>query len=247
MTEDSRDTLLPLPEHVAIIMDGNGRWAKSQGLERVDGHRVGAGSVRAVLEESRRLGIRYVTLYAFSTENWKRPEEEVVALMSLFIKHLEQELPLFLENDIRLRAIGDLERLPSEVRISLQDKIERTKHCESLDLLLAVSYGSRNELTRAFRSLSKRIEQGKLSASELTEEMITDSLDTAGIPDPDLLIRTSSEFRISNFLLWQLAYSEIVVTDVHWPDFREEELNNCIDRYRRRKRRFGGLEEVEHV
>ncbi|MCB0331970.1 MAG: isoprenyl transferase [Bdellovibrionales bacterium] len=243
MGQRFEEDLLPTPQHVAIIMDGNGRWAKAQGLPRVDGHRKGAESVRAVLEEARRLGIRYITLYAFSTENWNRPKDEVAALMSLFIKYLESELPLFLENDIRLRAIGDLSRLPEEVFRSLHDKIEKTSHCASLDLLLAVSYGGRDEIVRACRSLVQQCKEKGLSLEDITEASMSRALDTRDIPDPDLLIRTSNEFRISNFLLWQLAYSEIVVTETHWPDFREEQLRACIDQYRQRDRRFGKVGE----
>ena len=200
-----------LPRHMAIIMDGNGRWARKRFLPRIEGHRNGAKTVRMVVEEARRVGIRYLTLFAFSTENWRRPEEEVGGLMHLFVQHLESELELLLKNDIRLRAMGNLERLPVAVRELLQRNEERTKHLTGMDLILAVSYGGRDELVQGMRSIGKRIQSGELSPNDVTEELISQSLYLPDVPDPDLLIRTSDENRISNFLLWQLAYSEIVV------------------------------------
>jgi len=228
-----------LPRHVAIIMDGNGRWAKKRFLPRLEGHRNGAKTVRMVVEEARRLGIRHVTLFAFSTENWRRPEEEVGGLMHLFVQHLESELELLLKNDIRLRAMGNLAKLPAPVRDLLQRNEERTKHLTGMDLILAVSYGGRDELVQGFRKLGKAIQSGELSPESITEEVVSSSLYLPDVPDPDLLIRTSDETRISNFLLWQLAYAEIVVSPQLWPDFSRDELYRCLHVFAGRNRRFG--------
>lgn len=232
-----------VPKHVAIIMDGNGRWAKKRFLPRVEGHRNGAKSVRAVVEESRKLGIRYLTLFAFSTENWKRPTDEVGGLMSLFVRHLESELDILLKNGVRLRAMGDLSRLPAGVRELLQRNEEATKHLTGMDLILAVSYGGRDEIVGAARKLGARIQKGELSPEEITEELFGRSLYLPDVPDPDLLIRTSEETRISNFLLWQLAYAEIVVSPVLWPDFTSDEYHRCLHVYAGRNRRFGRTQE----
>jgi undecaprenyl diphosphate synthase len=232
-----------LPRHMAIIMDGNGRWAKRRFLPRLEGHRNGAKTVRMVVEEARSLGIRHVTLFAFSTENWRRPEEEVGGLMHLFVQHLESELELLLKNDIRLRAMGNLSRLPAPVRELLRKNEERTKDLTGMDLILAVSYGGRDELVQGFRKLGKAIQSGELEPEAITEELISGSLYLPDVPDPDLLIRTSDETRISNFLLWQLAYSEIVVSPQLWPDFSRDELYRCLHVFAGRSRRFGLTQE----
>ncbi len=228
-----------VPRHVAIIMDGNGRWARGRFLPRVEGHRAGAKSVRMIVEECRRLGIRYLTLFAFSTENWNRPQEEVTGLMKLFVAYLESELELLLKNGVRLRAIGSLDRLPPSVREILRRNEERTKDLDGLDLILAVSYGGREEILHAARVLAQRTRDGELDPANISEADLAGALYAPDVPDPDLLIRTSDEYRISNFLLWQLAYSEIVVTPVLWPDFSKDEFHRCLEEFRGRERRFG--------
>ncbi|MCB0330818.1 MAG: di-trans,poly-cis-decaprenylcistransferase [Bdellovibrionales bacterium] len=230
---------IALPKHVAVIMDGNGRWAIQQGKPRVAGHEAGVHSVRRVLEESRRLGIEFVTLYAFSSENWNRPEQEVDALMGLFAEYLVRERQTFLDQDIRLRAIGDRARLPDTVQKRLEQLERDTGHCKSMTLILAVSYGGRDEILRASKKFALAVHEGRLNPADLDDAGFEQFLDTAGIPDPDLLIRTSGEFRISNFLLWQLAYTEIVVTGTLWPDFSREEYHRCLVEYLQRDRRFG--------
>jgi undecaprenyl diphosphate synthase len=220
-------------------MDGNGRWARKRFLPRIEGHRNGAKTVRMVVEEARRLGIRYLTLFAFSTENWRRPEEEVGGLMHLFVQHLESELELLLKNDIRLRAMGNLTRLPAPVRELLQRNEERTKNLTGMDLIIAVSYGGRDELVQAMRAIGGRIQRGEIGPESVSEETITQSLYLPDVPDPDLLIRTSDETRISNFLLWQLAYAEIVVSPQLWPEFSRDELYRCLHVFAGRNRRFG--------
>lgn len=232
-----------LPRHLAVIMDGNGRWAKKRFLPRLEGHRNGAKTVRMVVEEARRLGIRHLTLFAFSTENWRRPEEEVGGLMHLFVQHLESELELLLRNDIRLRAMGNLSRLPGPVRDLLTRNEERTKNLTGMDLILAVSYGGRDELVQGFRKLGRAIQSGDLDPEMITEESISGSLYLPDVPDPDLLIRTSDETRISNFLLWQLAYAEIVVSPQLWPDFSRDEFYRCLHVFAGRNRRFGLTQE----
>lgn len=235
----SHAALSPLPRHVAIIMDGNGRWAQTRRLPRVEGHRSGAKVVHMVVEECRRLGIRHLTLFAFSTENWNRPGAEVSSLMSLFRQYLDSELDKLLKNDIRLRAIGDIKRLPDFVRESLTRNEERTRHLTGMELILAVSYGGREEIASSMRRLAEQVQAGSLQPSEINEEMISRNLYAPDVPDPDLLIRTSDESRISNFLLWQLAYSEIVVSPVLWPDFSKEEFVRCLNVFASRDRRFG--------
>lgn len=232
-----------IPKHVAIIMDGNGRWAKSRFMPRAEGHRNGAKAVRKIVEESRRSGIQYLTLFAFSTENWHRPEDEVGALMKLFLQYLESEVSLLLKNDIRLRSIGDLTRLPAAVRESLQRCEEKTLECKSMQLIIAISYGSRHEITSAVKAIAQDVADNKISPEQITEATVNQYLYTNDIPDPDLLIRTSDEFRISNFLLWQLAYSEIIVTPVLWPDFDEKQFQLCLEEFGQRRRRFGLTEE----
>ena len=230
---------LPLPTHVAIIMDGNGRWAKKRSWRRIQGHEQGAETVRVIVRASREAGIRVLTLYAFSTENWQRPEKEVKVLMHLLKKFLKAEEKELLENNIRLDAIGQIHRLPEDV-VDVLDRVRRrTAANEGMRLNLALSYGARSEIVRMVRRLAEKIRDGKLTPEDIDETALSDHLYTAGLPDPDVLIRTSGEMRISNFLLWQIAYSEIFVTDTLWPDFTKEEYLSILDAYRRRERRFG--------
>jgi undecaprenyl diphosphate synthase len=239
----AKPDLKVIPRHIAIIMDGNGRWARKRFLPRVEGHRNGAKSVRMVVEEARRLGVRHLTLFAFSTENWRRPEDEVGGLMRLFVNYLESELDLLLRNGIRLRAMGDISRLPESVRDLLQRNEEKTKHLDGMDLILAVSYGGRDELVQAVRKIGRGIKAGTLDPETITEEVFSRYLYLPDVPDPELLIRTSDENRISNFLLWQLAYAEIVVTPVLWPDFTSDEFYRCLHVFAGRNRRFGRTQE----
>lgn len=228
-----------LPRHVAIIMDGNGRWARGRLQPRLFGHKAGADSVRDIVEASREIGIPYLTLYAFSSENWRRPAAEVSGLMAILQRYLEAELPRMLEHGIRLRTIGDSDRLPADVRNRLQKTIAATSHNSRLTLTLALSYGSRDELLRAVRRLGRRCQDGSLLPAAIDETMLGQELDTDGMPDPDLLIRTGGEARLSNFLLWQLSYAEIYFTDVMWPDFRREIFYQALADYQSRERRFG--------
>ena len=230
-----------LPAHLAIIMDGNGRWAKKRLLNRIKGHEKGSETVRTVVRACRKLGIRYLTLYAFSTENWQRPKSEVDALMVLLRRFLQSEKSEMMENDIRLRMIGQLDRLPPKVRGALQEAMTATKDKTGMDLILALSYGARAEIVEMIQLLAGKIKRGQVEPGSITDELVANHLYTRGIPDPDLLIRTSGEMRISNFLLWQIAYSEIFVTPTLWPDFSEEELIQIIIDYQRRERRFGGV------
>ena len=228
-----------LPEHIAIIMDGNGRWAIKNGLDRVNGHYEGVDSVREVAEAAAELGVKYLTLYTFSTENWNRPKEEVDALMSLFVETIVKELPTLNKNNIRLEAIGDLRSLPKDNYEKLMDTIGKTSKNNRMTLTLAISYSSRWEIINAVRCIAEGVRTGKLSDKDIDENIFENHLGTAGMPDPELLIRTSGEFRISNYLLWQIAYSELYFTDVLWPDFRKEELYIAIVDYQNRERRFG--------
>ncbi len=228
-----------LPRHVAIIMDGNGRWATQRGLSRIAGHRRGRESVKDVVEAARRLGIQYLSLYAFSTENWQRPRDEVAALMRFLRHYLAAEMKKMMRNGIRLLAIGNLRKLPREVQAALREAIEDTRDNTGMTVILAVSYGGREELTDAMRSIARRVSRGELDPEEVDQELVAANLSTAGIPDPDLLIRTSGEMRISNFLLWQIAYTEIYVTETLWPDFREQEFLDAVAHFQRRERRFG--------
>lgn len=230
-----------LPDHIAIIMDGNGRWAKQRNLDRTFGHKEGAESVRSVVDTAGRLGISYITLYTFSTENWNRPTEEVEALMSLLIDSVTKETPELLKNNVRLRAIGDLNRLPQKTRLALDDAIQQTSVSTGLNLVLALSYSSRWEITEAIRQISSALNKGEIS--KIDESVVDEYLTTKSIPDPDLLIRTGGEFRISNFLLWQIAYSELYFTETLWPDFRSESLYEAIINYQNRERRFGKTSE----
>lgn len=236
-----RDQIVPerLPRHVAVIMDGNGRWATSRGLERQAGHIEGAKTVRRITEASVEAGIRYLTLYAFSIENWNRPQDEVNALMSLLVKSLREETGLLMQHGIRLRVIGDTDSLAPDVRRELEDTLRLTEANTRMDMILALSYGARWELTRAAQRMARAVREGQLAADDITEASFGDYLCTAGIPDPDLLIRTSGELRISNFLLWQIAYSELYFTPVLWPDFTKEMFFEAIVNYQQRQRRFG--------
>jgi undecaprenyl diphosphate synthase len=228
-----------MPRHVAVIMDGNGRWAQLRGLSRLHGHRAGKDSVRAVVETSRRLGVRYLSLYAFSTENWRRPPREVEGLMSLLRRYLATELGKMMKHQIRLLAVGSLRRLPPAVREALRATIEATKRNRGMTVILAVSYGGREEIARAARAIARRVRRGELDPERITAGTFAKHLGTKGIPDPDLLIRTSGEMRLSNFFLWQLAYTEMYVTETLWPDFREREYVQALAFFQQRQRRFG--------
>lgn len=230
---------MQIPNHLAIIMDGNGRWAEQRRLPRILGHRKGVETVQQVVDECLDLGIGFLTLYAFSSENWGRPRHEVDALMRLLGNFLEKELKQLQQHGIRLVAIGELDRLPQATVEILKNIIEKTQHNTKMVLNLALSYGSRNELTRAMQQIGRDIAEGKLPPDELSEEDIVARLDTHDIPDPDLLIRTSGEMRVSNFLLWQIAYTELYFTEALWPDFSRQELMQALQAYSRRQRRFG--------
>ena len=230
-----------VPRHVATIMDGNGRWAKERGLPRLEGHRAGAESVRECVEACKQIGIEYLTLYAFSSENWNRPPAEVSALMTLLERFLDQKANEMMKQDVRLTAIGHLDRLPEKTRDKLNKAIERTANNKSLTLVLALSYGSREEITEAARSLVKDAVEGRLAPGDVTAELFASRLYTHDIPDPDLMIRTSGEMRVSNFLLWQISYSELVIFKKFWPDFAQSDFFEAVDEYSRRHRRFGGL------
>ena len=243
MSLKEKINLSKLPEHIAIIMDGNGRWAKQQGAERIYGHENGVKSVREVTEAAAELGVKYITLYAFSTENWNRPQEEVIALMQLLVHTINAETATLNKNNIRLLAIGDLKSLPQDCYNELHEAIEATKNNTRTTLVLALSYSSRWELTDAVKQIAEKIENKSLSAKDINENSITSHLCTANIPDPELMIRTSGEHRISNFLLWQLAYSELYFTDKLWPDFRKEDFYEAIIDYQHRERRFGKTSE----
>ncbi len=232
-----------IPAHVAIIMDGNGRWAKERGMERYEGHRQGVESVRTVLKASRSRGIRYLTLYVFSTENWGRPKEEVDMLMGLFCRSIVNETEELRAEGVRVRIIGDRSSMPAQVLEHIALIEERTAACTTIDLLLALNYSSRTELTAAACSLAADAAAGKVSPDDITPETVARRLYTAGIPDPDLIIRTGGELRLSNYLLWQAAYSELYFTPVYWPDFGEAELDKALGEYAGRHRRYGLLKE----
>ncbi len=232
-----------LPRHVAVIMDGNGRWAKKKAMNRIRGHEEGAESVREIVRTSREIGISWLTLYAFSEENWRRPSYEIAALMRLLKHFLKSELKEMLENGIRLQTIGRTYKLPEDVQELLSETVSRTASNENMVLTLALSYGGRQEITDAFQEMAKKIEAGEVASKDVTEDLVCDFLYTKGMPDPDLLIRTSGECRVSNFLLWQIAYAEIYVTPTLWPDFRKEEYFKALEDYQRRERRFGATGE----
>jgi undecaprenyl diphosphate synthase len=228
-----------IPRHIAIIMDGNGRWAKKRSLNRIRGHREGSESVRDIVRACREIGIEVLTLYAFSTENWQRPRQEISALMSLLKGFLRSELVEMMENGIRLNAIGQIERLPDDVVKVLHDVMDKTRENMGMILNLALSYGGRDEIVAAARKIAAEVQADRLQPEEITKEVFSNYLYTHGMPEPDLLIRTSGEMRISNFLLWQIAYTEIYITDTLWPDFRREELTQILHDYQERERRFG--------
>ena len=232
-----------LPRHIAIIMDGNGRWAKARMLPRIMGHRKGVETVREIVEECSNIGIRFLTLFAFSAENWSRPKTEVRSLMTLLKKYIKMEVPRMMRNNIRFNVIGNRSDLPDDVACALDDARRVTSENFGMTMTLALSYGSRQELLDASRQIAKDISDGSLNPEKLTEELFSSYLYTSGLPDPDLLIRTSGEMRISNFLLWQLAYTEFYFTDELWPDFDAQSLNRAIDSYRKRERRFGRTSE----
>jgi undecaprenyl diphosphate synthase len=231
--------LKKLPRHVAIIMDGNGRWAKQQGLNRIRGHEEGAESVRAIVRATREIGIPWLTLYAFSEENWRRPKYEIEALMVLLKRFLQSEVKEMLDNGIRFQAIGRLHKLPKDVQRTLRETAEKTASSRNMVLTLALSYGGRQEVTDAVRKMVQGVESGEIRSSDITETLLSEHLYTVNMPDPDLLIRTSGECRISNFLLWQIAYAEIYVTPTYWPDFRKEQYVEALIEYQKRERRFG--------
>ena len=230
-----------IPQHIANIMDGNGRWATERGKERSYGHQAGVESVRRITSECTRLGVKYLTLYTFSTENWNRPADEVAALMGLVLTALEDEL--FMKNDVRFQVIGDIDRLPEEVQKKLQETIDHTADNKAMTMVIALSYSSRWEITKAVKEISTLVAEGKAKADDINEDFISKHLVTSFMPDPDLLIRTGGELRISNYLLWQIAYSELYFCDTYWPDFAEADLHKAIASYQSRQRRFGKTEE----
>jgi len=238
---------MKIPQHVAIILDGNGRWAKSKGMPRNYGHMQGAKNVEVICEEAYNLGIKYLTVYAFSTENWNRPQDEVDALMKLLRNYMKSCLKRAAKNDMRVRVIGDKSRLDDDIREKIAELEEATKNNGGLNFQIAINYGSRDEMRRAMTALAKDCVEGKVNPDEISEALFDTYLDTHDIPDPDLMIRTSGEQRLSNYLLWQLAYSEFYFTDVPWPDFSKEELVKAIEQYTKRDRRFGGVKEEEDV
>lgn len=232
-----------IPQHVAIILDGNGRWAKAKGMPRNYGHAQGSKNVEKICEEAWRMGIKYLTVYAFSTENWNRPKEEVNALMKLLRNYMKTCLKTAAKNDMKVRVIGDITKLDEDIQKRILELEEATKNNGGLNFQIAINYGSRDEITRAVRMLAEDVKEGKLMPEEVNEACIERYLDTHDIPDPDLLIRTSGEQRLSNYLLWQLAYTEFYFTDVPWPDFSKQELEKAIEQYNRRDRRYGGVKE----
>ena len=228
-----------VPQHVAIILDGNGRWAKKRGMPRNYGHAQGAKNVEVICRAAWNMGIKYLTVYAFSTENWKRPKDEVDALMKLLNQYMKNCQRTAKKNNMRVRVIGDKSGLSEAIQRDIAQLEEATKTYDGLNFTIALNYGGRDELTRAVKNIARSVKDGEISPDEITEERISAALDTAGLPDPDLMIRTSYELRISNYLLWQLAYSEFYFTEVPWPDFDEEELQKAVEAYRQRDRRFG--------
>ncbi|MBE6370489.1 MAG: isoprenyl transferase [Lentisphaerae bacterium] len=229
-----------IPRHVAIIMDGNGRWAKQHGLERVEGHRAGAIAVKNLVESLKHTGIQYLTLYAFSTENWKRSKEEVDALMELLAEFIDANLPLLMENDVRLLVSGRIEGLPEKAREKLKDAIRKSSANTGGTVIFALNYGGRAEIADAAKKIADQVLKGEISPEQIDEKLFAQNLYLPDVPDPDLLIRTSGELRLSNFLLWELSYAEIYVTDTYWPDFDLAELDKAIDAFQKRNRRFGG-------
>lgn len=239
MTETKID-MNRIPQHIAIIMDGNGRWATERGKERSYGHQAGVESVRRITSECVRLGVKYLTLYTFSTENWNRPADEVAALMGLVLTALEDEI--FMKNNVRFRVIGDIDRLPAQVRAKLGETMEHTKDNSAMTMVVALSYSSKWEITNAVRNIAAEVKDGKLAIDAIDENTVSSHMQTSFMPDPDLLIRTGGEVRISNYLLWQIAYSELYFCDTYWPDFDEQCLREAIFSYQKRQRRFGKTE-----
>ena len=239
------ENTMRIPEHVAMILDGNGRWAKKRGLPRQMGHKKGCETLEQVVEDAARIGIRYLTVYGFSTENWKRPEAEVGALMQLFRFYAKRLLQIAKEHDVRVKMIGERNRFAPDLIAAINSLEEETKDAKGMTFIIAVNYGGRDEITRAVRRVMEDAKAGKLSPEEMDETVFSSYLDTAGIPDPDLLIRTSGELRLSNYLLWQLAYTELYVTDCLWPDFNKEELLKAIETFNGRDRRYGGVSQKE--
>jgi undecaprenyl diphosphate synthase len=237
----SSDAKASLPQHVAIIMDGNGRWARARHLPRIEGHRRGADSAREIIRTAGELGVKYLTLYAFSAENWNRPEDEVQALMKYLVHYLKTETAELNKNNVRLEVIGQIYRLPDNVQEHLQKSIATLSKNNGLTLVMALSYGSRIEIVDAARGIAEKVKRGKLDPADITEQVFAQHLYTRNIPDPDLLIRTSGEMRISNFLLWQISYAELVITPTLWPDFRKAQFLAALEEYARRHRRFGGV------
>lgn len=229
-----------IPRHIAIIMDGNGRWAAERGKERSFGHQAGVDTVRRITSECTRLGVKYLTLYTFSTENWNRPADEIAALMGLVLTSLEDEI--FMKNNVRFQVVGEIERLPEPVRIKLQETMDHTAGNTTMTMIVALSYSSRWEITKATREIARDLRDGKISEDDITEELISQHMVTNFMPDPDLLIRTGGELRISNYLLWQIAYSELYFCDTYWPDFMEEDLHKAIESFQNRQRRYGKTE-----
>ena len=230
-----------IPAHIAVIMDGNGRWAAEQGKPRSYGHQAGVETVRRITSECTRLGVKYLTLYTFSTENWNRPADEVAALMGLVLSSLEDEI--FMKNNVRFRVIGDTARLPEAVQQKLRETMDHTAANTAMTMTVALSYSSRWEITRAARLIAEKVKEGALAPEDITEQTLTDNMATSFMPDPDLLIRTGGEVRISNYLLWQIAYSELYFCDTYWPDFTEADLHKAIESYASRQRRFGKTEQ----
>ncbi len=241
MDKTSELDIRRIPEHIAIIMDGNGRWATQRGKERSYGHQAGVETVRRITSECTRLGVKYLTLYTFSTENWNRPADEIAALMGLVLSSLEDEI--FMKNNVRFRVIGDMGRLPAEVVKKLEETMAHTKKNDAMTMVVALSYSSRWEITEAARKIAAEVKEGKISEDGITEDTVSEHLATSFMPDPELLIRTGGELRISNYLLWQIAYSELYFCDTYWPDFSEEDLREAIRSYQQRQRRFGKTEE----
>ena len=229
-----------IPKHIAIIMDGNGRWALEQGKPRSFGHQAGVDAVRRITSECTRLGVKYLTLYTFSTENWSRPVDEIASLMSLVLSSLEDEI--FMKNNVRFRVIGEIERLPQDVQDKLRETMEHTAANDTMEMIVALSYSSRWEITRATRMIAEEVKAGKVNPEDIDEEMLSRHMVTNFMPDPELLIRTGAEVRVSNYLLWQIAYSELYFCDTYWPDFMEEDLHEAIRCYQSRQRRFGKTE-----
>ena len=234
---------MKIPQHIAIILDGNGRWAKAKGMPRNYGHTQGSKNVEVICEAAAKMGVKYLTVYAFSTENWKRPESEVVALMTILRNYMKTCIKTAQKNRMKVRVIGDLEGLDEDIRTRIHELHEATKDNDGLNFQIAINYGSRDEMVRAMKKMMKDVKEGILDEDYITESTFEKYLDTCGIPDPDLMIRTSGEQRLSNYLLWQLAYSEFYFTDVPWPDFTKEELEKAIEQYNNRDRRYGKIKE----